>query len=246
MEYRGQRQPLPAAGGGGPLLQLQRPPRRQPAPRPGLRLPVPHLPPPAARGFEGSVLGPKYVDGPGEQPGPLLRRLTPAVDCRPVFCGSSRPSSASPGKEGGALRAGGPPGPAGNLGQLYQGFGEAARQDTGEGPGKAPPPPGDPHLPPPALPGEGHFRGGGPPEWGPVQKRVLPVLQAADGRAPVRLPAGLPEWAKRPGAAPVRLHRGRKRRPVGIFHPPAYFSKVFRARTGRSPSEYRRENRGED
>ena len=30
------------------------------------------------------------------------------------------------------------------------------------------------------------------------------------------------------------------------FSTPAYFSKVFRARTGRSPSEYRRENRGED
>ena len=86
------------------------------------------------------------------------------------------------------------------------------------GPGAAGAPAGHPLLPARKLRGENHPGGRGQ-AGGPVQKRVLPVFQAADAPVPVRLPAGLP---RRPQPAPAgggRRHRGGGGLPGGVLQP---------------------------
>ena len=240
MEYRVNDSRYHLQAGGGPLLQLQRPSHAgSPAPRPGTATTCsPHLPPPAAPGpSRAACWGPQIRGTPlVEQPGALssARPHPGGGTGRPAFLRELAAILRLSRKKGGALRAGGPSGGLlENLGpSCTRGFGGGRPPRTpGEDPGKSSAASGrsSPFLPP-ALPGEGS-------PWRRVARQVglcksecCRFFKRQMGRAPVSTTCWDYRVGKKPGAAPVRLHRGRKAAPSRDFPPRPYFSKVFRAR----------------
>ena len=88
------------------------------------------------RGFEGSVLGPKYVDALVNSPGLSSAKLTPAVDWQARILRELAAILRLSREKGELYELEVLRGLLEIWAQLYQGFGEAARQDTGEDPEK--------------------------------------------------------------------------------------------------------------
>lgn len=195
------------------------------------------------RGFEGSVLGPKYVDALVNSPGLSSARLTPAVDWQARILRELAAILRLSREKGELYELEVLRGLLEIWAQLYQGFGEAARQDTGEDPEKLR------RLRAILTFLHQHYR----------EKVTLEEVARQVGLCKseccrfFKRQMGVPLFDYlldyRVGKSLELLQSGCTVAESGAqsgFSTPAYFSKVFRARTGRSPSEYRRENRGED
>lgn len=195
------------------------------------------------RGFEGSVLGPKYVDALVNSPGLSSAKLTPAVDWQARILRELAAILRLSREKGELYELEVLRGLLEIWAQLYQGFGEAARQDTGEDPEKLR------RLRAILAFLHQHYR----------EKVTLEEVARQVGLCKseccrfFKRQMGVPLFDYlldyRVGKSLELLQSGCTVAESGAqsgFSTPAYFSKVFRARTGRSPSEYRRENRGED
>ena len=194
------------------------------------------------RGFEGSVLGPKYVDALVNSPGISSAKLTGGASWQgrvleelgEVYrLTQEKPALYELEVLRGLLEI---------WAQLYQGFGEAARQEAGEDPEKLR------RLRTILAFLHSHYR----------EKVTLEEVAREVGLCKseccrfFKRQMGVPLFDYlldyRVGKSLELLQAGCTVAESGAqsgFPSPAYFSKVFRARTGRSPSEYRRENRGE-